>query len=221
MTRLFIARIALISSIFAWQLSCANAETATAVFHRMYEFFDAAEGRAGFDQKIVTSLRDQVQLTENITSRYDAATIPPDYVRALALNASILQSAIDDRDSAKSNAAIKLVRDDLALKNSYESSVSGAKETFRGKVQVEIYVKRVAAEVPGLIVGVNPRLWQDSSQIMFPIGPSSPARGAIPPGLYRVFVSMPGGEPVVAQDCSIGLTGKDSEPLTVVLPDGK
>jgi hypothetical protein len=197
----------------------ANAEPADAAFHRMYDFFDAAEDRSGLDQQLVSSLRNQVRLMKDLTTRIRGET-QPDYLKALSSDAALLKLALAEPDNSISNETIKFVRDDLALKVRFETSVAGTKDVFRGKVQINVFTKRDGLDVSGLIVGANPRLWQDKSELMFPIGPSSPARGSVPPGIYRVVVTKAGGQLVVAQDCSIGLTGSDSEDLIVVLPDG-
>jgi hypothetical protein len=197
----------------------AHADSADVVFHGMYDFFDAAEDRSGLDQQLVSSLRSQVRLMKDVTARFKGAA-QPDYLKALSSDAALLKLALAQPDNSISNETIKFVRDDLALKVRFEASIAGAQDSFRGKVQVSVSTKRNGADVSGLIVGANPRLWQDNSQLMFPIGPSSPAHGSLPPGIYRMVVTRAGGQLVVTQDCSIGLAGRDSEDITVVVPDG-
>ena len=198
----------------------ARAESDDVVFYQMYKFFDAAEDKHGLDQQVINSLRVDVGRIRKITTRFNVNQTQPDYIKALSFDGRILQSALVESDAAKANEKIKYVRDDLDLKLSYESSIAGAQDLFRGKVNILVYTKKDGADVNGLIVGANPRMWEDMAEVMFPIGPSSPAHGFLTPGIYRILVTKPGGQFVVAQDCSIGFSRKDSEDVTVVLPDG-
>jgi hypothetical protein len=212
--------IAVSASALALNFEIARAETADAAVHRMFAFFDAAETRPGLDQQLVTSLRDKVRLIRELTLRNKEA-VRTEYIRGLSLDATLLENALEQPNSALSNQTVAFVRDDLSLKLTFETSVAGSQESFRGKVQVNIATKRSGTDVSGLLVGANPKLWQDQRELMFPIGPSSPAHGSLPPGIYRIFVKKAGGETVVTQDAPVGLAGKDSEDVTIVLPDGQ
>lgn len=220
MKRSFITNSPVIALASCLIITSLHAESSATVLNKMYVFFDRAESRPDLDRQLVSSLRSRVRMIQDISARFDIAKSDPEYIKVLAHDADILQRALADPGRESSNAAIKMVQEDLDLKIRYQTASAGAKDTFRGRVQVRVFTKKAGAEVAGLVVGASPRMWAERAEPMFPLGASSPAIGSLPPGIYRVTVNKAGGPVVVTQDCSVGLSGADAEDVTVVLPDG-
>jgi hypothetical protein len=206
-------------SILTWMPlgHSARADSLDSTFYKMYQFFDNAEDRPDLDQQLINSVRTQVRSIQDITKRFDATKIPNAYAQTLSFDAQLLQSALGPENRSNEKKILETVRDDLELKIRYESAVSGAGDAFRGKVTVSVRTKRGSEEQAGFIVSANPRRWA-SAQAMFPLGVSSPATGSLPPGIYQITVSNPGGILVTTQDVSIGLSGNDSEDVVMLLP---
>jgi hypothetical protein len=194
-----------------------RAQSLDGTYYQMYRFFDLAEDRPEIDQRLVASIRTQVRSIQDITSRFKPDQITRDYIQSLAFDAQLLNEALKPGSQSEQKFILESVRDDLELKIRFESAVSGAKDTFRGKIAVSVKTKTGATERAGLVVAANPRRWPNATP-MFPLGVSSPARGSMPPGIYQFIATTADGKLVAKQDFSIGLNGQDSDDLEMAIP---
>jgi hypothetical protein len=192
----------------------ANAEPIDEVFFKFFQILQVADKRSDLDRQLVRTVRTNLRTIQDVTRQFPS--IPVEYVATLSANAHLFELAVATKKGDESKALLEIVVRDLDLKIKFESSVFGARDVFRGKVAISVRTRIGDGEESGLIVSANPLRWPNAYP-MFTLAPSSPAHGAVPPGIYQFTVSRQGAA-VVRQDIPVGLTGRDAEELVIILP---